>query len=188
MLSALLNDRDAIAAVVGIVGPSDFWFPDHGMVYQAMLNLWTQKVPADLTTLAHELATMDETHTQIGWTGVLAGIIAEPTIGAHATYYAATVKEMATKRHLIAMASQIVKMAYDTRRSAAQVLGAASTELARLGATSQATRGVAFDTAVDDLADQLEAAWANPASRDVLPTGLRALDRLISGAASSAGS
>src|SRR5688572_14631311 len=54
-LGALLLDTEAILKVIDILSPADFYRPDYGLIYEAMLVLAEKRVPLDIVTVADEL-------------------------------------------------------------------------------------------------------------------------------------
>jgi DnaB-like helicase N terminal domain len=55
VIGSLLIDRDIILKVAGILEPSDFFSFERGSIYQAILDLYANRAPADLITLRNEL-------------------------------------------------------------------------------------------------------------------------------------
>ena len=55
LLGALLLDKDAIIKVSDSLTPSDFYKEGHGLVYQAMLDLFEQHEPIDIVTVSNRL-------------------------------------------------------------------------------------------------------------------------------------
>ena len=55
LLGAILISENAIAEAVNIVRPTDFYEPSHQTIYQAMMNLYDQHRPIDLSTLTSDL-------------------------------------------------------------------------------------------------------------------------------------
>src|SRR3954451_5083850 len=55
VLGAMMLSKDAIADVVEVVRPNDFYRPAHQLVYEAILDLYARGEPADAVTVAAEL-------------------------------------------------------------------------------------------------------------------------------------
>src|ERR1700710_3447 len=55
VLGAMLLSKDAIADVVEIIRPGDFYRPAHQLVYDAILDLYGKGEPADAVTVSSEL-------------------------------------------------------------------------------------------------------------------------------------
>ena len=55
VLGSMLLDRDAISLAVQHLKAEEFYRPDHGLVFQAIVDLYDKNQPVDLVTLAEEL-------------------------------------------------------------------------------------------------------------------------------------
>ncbi len=55
MLGGMLLSKDAIADVVEVIRPGDFYRPAHQTIYEAILDLYGRGEPADPTLVADEL-------------------------------------------------------------------------------------------------------------------------------------
>ena len=58
VLGAMMLSKDAIADVVEVIKPGDFYRPAHQLIYDAVLDLYARGEPADAVTVSAEL-----THT-----------------------------------------------------------------------------------------------------------------------------
>ena len=66
VLGAMLMSKDAIAEVLEVIKPADFYRPSHELIYQAIVDLYGHGDPADPVTVAAELDRRDGTsgHTE----------------------------------------------------------------------------------------------------------------------------
>src|ERR1043165_5252572 len=55
VLGAMMLSKDAIADVVEVIKPGDFYRPAHQLVYDAVLDLYARGEPADAVTVSAEL-------------------------------------------------------------------------------------------------------------------------------------
>ena len=55
VLGGMLLSKDAIADVVEVLQPADFYRPAHQTIYDAILDLYGRGEPADAVTVAAEL-------------------------------------------------------------------------------------------------------------------------------------
>ncbi len=55
VLGGMLLSKDAIADVVEVIRPGDFYRPAHQTIYEAILDLYGRGEPADPTLVADEL-------------------------------------------------------------------------------------------------------------------------------------
>ncbi|HMC68481.1 MAG TPA: DnaB-like helicase N-terminal domain-containing protein, partial [Mycobacteriales bacterium] len=111
VLGAMLLSKDAIADVVEVLKPGDFYRPAHQTVYDAVLDLYGRGEPADPVTIAAEL-TRDGTLAKIGGAPYLHTLIASVPTAANAAYYADIVRERAILRRLVEAGTKIVQLGY----------------------------------------------------------------------------
>ena len=109
-LGAMLMERDAIARVVDLLEPEDFYGPQHQMLYRAMMDLFNDSQPVDLVTLSARLQDRGQLEDVGGTSYLLALQEAAPTAAAVA-HYARIVREKATLRTLISAGSTIRDLA-----------------------------------------------------------------------------
>lgn len=112
LLGAVLLSRDALAEVVDLIAPGDFYNPRHRLIFDAIRLMRRLDKPIDTVTLAEELrqaGTLDE----IGGAEYLLELQnATPAIS-NAAYYAGIVVSTAMQRSLIEIAAGIADGAYN---------------------------------------------------------------------------
>ena len=111
VLGAMLESRDAIANVVEILHPEDFYKPAHTEIYDAILSLHTQGTAPDAITVAEELARRDKLEYIGGRPYILGLIEAYPTAAA-APHYARIVEEHAVLRRLISAGNEVQELGF----------------------------------------------------------------------------
>lgn len=110
-LGAMLMERDAIARVVDLLEPEDFYGPQHQMLYRAMVDLFSDSEPVDLVTLPARLADRGQLEAVGGKRYLVALQEVAPTAAA-VGYYAKIVREKATLRGLIRAGGEIQELAF----------------------------------------------------------------------------
>jgi len=109
-LGAMLTEREAIARVVDLLEPDDFYDPQHQMLYRAMADLFTENRPVDLVTLQARLQDRGQLEQAGGMPYLLTLQKSAPT-AASVEHYARIVREKSTLRRLICAAGEIRNMA-----------------------------------------------------------------------------
>jgi len=109
-LGAMLLERDAIARVVDILDPDDFYSPQHQLLYRAMIDLFNDSEPVDLITLQAKLQDRGQLE-EIGGSPYLARLQETATTAAAIAHYAKIVREKSTLRALIHAAGEIETLA-----------------------------------------------------------------------------
>lgn len=179
VLGALLIDKDAIVKVVEFLRSKHFYKDSHEKIYQAILNLYEKREPADLVTVPNELKKM-KVLKEVGGVSYLTEIVNSVPTAANVESYARLIKDDAIKRFLLTTSAEINEMVFQE-----EDIG----EL--LDRSEQLLYSVAQDRVHQDfipLKDTLEITFerldelskTRGALRGV-PTGLKDLDRMLSG-------
>ena len=108
-LGAMLMERDALARVVDVLEPEDFYSPQHQMLYRAMVDMFNDSEPVDLVTVQTRLQNRGQLEEGGGTSYLLALQESAPT-AASISHYARIVREKATLRELIRAAGDIRKL------------------------------------------------------------------------------
>jgi replicative DNA helicase len=122
VLGGMMLSKDAIADVIEVVRPNDFYRPAHQLVYDAILDLYSRGEPADAVTVSAELVRSGQLN-RVGGAQYLHTLISMVPTAANAGYYASIVGERATLRRLVSAGTRIVQMGYDTASGSAGVVG-----------------------------------------------------------------
>ena len=184
VLGAMLLSKDAIADVVEVLRPGDFYRPAHQTVYDTVLDLYGRGEPADPVTLAAEL-TRDGTLAKIGGAPYLHTLIASVPTAANAAYYADIVRERAILRRLVEAGTKVVQLGY----GAAGGMGGDVDEV--VDRAQQAVYDVTERRTSDDYFrledvlqqafDEIEAMGSRGSELYGVSTGFRELDELTNG-------
>ena len=177
VLGSIIMDPGAIAEVMYLVTPADFYRDEHSFLYRIILDLYAQHGPADLVTICNELERRDLLR-KIGGQGYIAELQNSIPTSANAAYYARIVQRAAVGRRLIHVAGQIAALGYNqaddmTERAFKLVIDAAS---ARGTGTEQD-----FSDVLDELLEEVDRRMEGDLSQHVLYTGLPALDDMTGG-------
>src|SRR3954452_8609868 len=111
VLGGMLLSKDAIADVVEVLRPDDFYRPAHQTVYECVLDLYGCGEPADPVTVSAELEKRGEL-LRIGGAPYLHTLIAAVPTAANAGYYAEIVADRAILRRLVEAGTRIVQLGY----------------------------------------------------------------------------
>jgi replicative DNA helicase len=130
LLGSLLIDPDVAASVIDVVRPDDFYRDAHQTIYEAILRLYTQHIPADFITICEELERENKLEDVGGASALMALVNYVPT-SANAIHYASIVAQKALYRRLIHLSGEMAAWAYseetDALEKAEQALFALST-------------------------------------------------------------
>jgi replicative DNA helicase len=112
-LGAMMLEREAIARVVDILEPGDFYREIHRWIYDAICSLFNEGEPVDLITLGERLKERGQLE-QVGGTAYLNALLEAAPTAAAASYYSKIVREKSSLRHLIQAAGEMSKRAYES--------------------------------------------------------------------------
>src|SRR5262249_47795491 len=97
VLGAMMMSKDAIADVVEVIRPGDFYYPANQVVYEAIIDLYSRGEPADAITVSSELTRSGQL-LRVGGGSYLHTLISTVPTAANAGYYAQIVAERAILR------------------------------------------------------------------------------------------
>jgi replicative DNA helicase len=184
VLGGMLLSKDAIADVVEVLKPSDFYRPAHQTIYDAIIDLYGRGEPADPVTIAAEL-TRDGLLAKVGGAPYLHTLIASVPTAANAGYYAEIVRERAILRRLVEAGTHIVQLGY----SASGTMGGDVDDVvdraqqAVYDVTERRTSEdyVRLDEIMQQAFDEIEAMGSRGSDLYGVPTGFQELDELTNG-------
>jgi replicative DNA helicase len=179
-LGALLLDTDAIMKVADVLHPEDFYRPDHGQIYTAMVGLFEKRTPIDLVTVAGELE-RTKALDDIGGMAKLSSLVSSVATAANIAHYATIVREKALLRRLIGAAGTIGELGWQEEMEVDELLDTAERTL--FGVTQRFLKQnfLSVRTILDDSFERLGMLAKQDGALRGIPTGFRQLDRLLGG-------
>ena len=111
-IGSILLDKEAIIKIADFLKPDDFYFEQHNTIYQAMLDLFSKRMPIDVKILA----TFLEDHGKLdaaGGASYLAELTLEVPTATHVLQYSLIVKHKSTLRRLITAGDRITSLGYE---------------------------------------------------------------------------
>jgi len=121
VIGALVIDTDAIYRVKDLMQPGDFHLAKHRAIYEAILGLHQEGMPADTVTLTERLE-RDGHLEAIGGASELTNLMTRTPTSAHAEHYAVLVRDASLRRALMDEAGKIARDAWDIGMGLPQVL------------------------------------------------------------------
>ena len=184
LLGSILIEKEAIIKVADIVSPEDFYLDRNGIIFTAMLDLYEQRQPLDLLTLANKLHDAGELD-RVGGSSYLTELTNTVPTAAHVSHYAEIVAHKATLRRMISAASQIQGMGYEENVPLDNLLDKAEQTLFEVSQKNLKQNFVHINTVLADSFERLNDLHSNAGQLRGIPTGFRALDNLLAGMQSS---
>ncbi len=178
VLGSMLIDRDAVIRVAANLKAEDFYSAANQAIYQAILDLYNRREPADLITVSADLdnkGLLDE----VGGHPYLASLAAGVFTSVHIEFYAEMVEREAPRRRLISAGTRIVGIGYQDEletREAIDMAEAAVHDVSK----QQGTRD--FRPMADVLGDLFDFLLSEDRGESIgVPTGYHDLDELTGG-------
>jgi len=179
VLGALLIDRDAIVKVVEFLRPHHFYRDAHMDVYEAIMNLFERREPADLITVPAELRKLNKLETAGGVTYLSELVNSVPT-AANIETYARIIKDAAVKRSLITAAAEINELVFN-EAEVDEMLDRSEQLLYSVSQDRLSQDFIAIKDTLEITFERLDELSRNKGELRGVPTGLHNLDKMLSG-------
>ncbi|WP_042415833.1 replicative DNA helicase [Streptacidiphilus anmyonensis] len=180
VLGGMLLSKDAIADVVEVLKPGDYYRPAHELIHGAILDLYARGEPADPITVASELVKRGEI-TRIGGPSYLHTLVNSVPTAANAEYYAEIVHERAVLRRLVEAGTRIAGLGYAAEGDVDEIVNRAQAEI--YAVTEQRTNEDYAPLAdiMEGALDEIESIGSRSGQMSGVPTGFADLDSLTNG-------
>ncbi|MEV0703638.1 replicative DNA helicase [Saccharopolyspora sp. NPDC050389] len=182
VLGGMMLSKDAIADVVEVLSPNDFYRPAHQAIYDCVLDLYGRGEPADAITVSAELERRQEL-LKVGGAPYLHTLIATVPTAANAGYYAEIVSEKAILRRLVEAGTRIVQLGYHGSEGAAieEVVDRAQSAIYDVTERRASEDYHALEELLQPTMDEIDAIASRGGESQGIPTGFADLDALTNG-------
>ncbi|MEM5948190.1 replicative DNA helicase [Spirochaetia bacterium 38H-sp] len=180
VLGALLLDGEALAVVLEILRPDDFYKRANRNIYQAIIDRYNRGESTDIITLVEELKAKDLL-SESGGPAYVASLTAAVPTSANVEYYAKIVKDNSVRRTLIKISQQMMAWAtdkaYDTRLSLENIEKEVF-ELTEAGTQFSIKPPKQLVSSTVEIIER----WVKDKDSSIgIPTGFKDLDRMLTG-------
>jgi replicative DNA helicase len=182
VLGGMMLSKDAIADVIEVLGPGDFYRPAHQAVYDCVLDLYGRGEPADPVTVSAELERRAELG-RVGGAPYLHTLIAAVPTAANAGYYAEIVAEKAILRRLVEAGTRIVQLGYNGAEGDEidQVVDRAQAAIYEVTERRTSEDYTSLEELLQPTMDEIDAIASRGGSSLGVPTGFVDLDEVTNG-------
>lgn len=180
VLGALMLEKNALNAVVEFLKPEHFYADAHREIYQAIIDLFKASEPVDMRTVVNQLRKNAKLEL-VGGAYVIAELTAKVSSAANIEYHARVIIEMAIKRDLIQIASQIHHAAYEDTTDVFELLDKTEQSVFEI---SDSNLRKNYDNMRNLMARAIQELQLLKDHKDGLtgvPSGFTSLDRITSG-------
>ena len=176
---AFLN-KNALTKICQELYPDMFYSDANRKLFEAIKNLYDQKIPLDTTTIIDELDKKKNLNA-IGGLEYISEVIDSVATAANLDYYIKIVKEKAIIRNLIDTATEIVTDAYEEDENVTEILDNAEKKILNISKSRQNSDFIHIRDAIAAAQENLEKLAQNKSELTGLPTGFYDLDRASAG-------
>jgi replicative DNA helicase len=187
LLGAILTNNEACDRVTQFLTPDHFFEPLHARIFDSASNLIRMGKLASPVTLKSYFDN-DLTLKEIGGSAYFARLAANATTIINAEEYGRTIYDLAQRRKLISIGTDIVNDAYDSdvENNPRTMIEKAEQSLYSLAETDKYGKGfMKFGSAMADAIDMAAKAYQRDGGLSGISTGLRDLDEKMGGLQSS---
>lgn len=179
-LGAMLIERDAIAKVVEVINPSDFYKDSHQSIYGVIFHLFENGDPVDLITVTEELKKRNQLEA-VGGVSYLTALINSVPTAANVEYYAYIVKEKSELRNLIYSGTSIVQMGYEAKESVEEIIDKSEQLIFSIAQRRTKRDFMPLKSILTGTFEKIEELYARKAHVTGVPSGFKELDYYTAG-------
>jgi replicative DNA helicase len=180
VLGALMLDKDAIIKIADLVRPGDFYKNDHNAIYEAMLELYEDREPIDVLSLANLLEEKGKLDA-VGGSGYLASLVNIVPSASNVAHYAKLVQKKSLLRRLISAASEIVEMGFNEEEDVQKVLDDAEQRLFGVSQKYIKQDFIPIHSILEEAFNRIDELHKSDKNFRGVPTGFTDLDNMLSG-------
>ncbi|GGZ14797.1 replicative DNA helicase [Echinicola pacifica] len=180
VLGALMLEKEAITAVVDILKPDSFYKDAHKEIYDAILLLFNESEPIDMLTVTNKLRKTGKLEVS-GGAYYITELTTKISSAANIEYHARIITEMAMKRHMIRICSEIQKEAYEDTTDVFELLDTMEQSLFEISENNIRKNYADMKSIMREAIAELEGKKDLTDGLTGVPSGFTALDRVTSG-------
>lgn len=175
----LLKDGEIIPTIVSILKTEDFYRPEHRIIFDAILKVYSRKVIPNILTLVEQLRASNDLK-RIGIEYVL-GITEVAHTTAYAEDYAGIIKEKSILRNLIRASEEIIQEAEAAQNPLNDILDSAERKIFSVTSQNETSEFEALTPILQRSFDRIRRALDDPQGITGVPTKFSDFDKLTSG-------
>lgn len=180
LLGSVLLDSEVLINVMDKVLPECFYHPEHGVVFEAMRQLYDGRQAIDSVTLTSQLKKMKQL-TAAGGVTKIAELAETVSTAAHAESYAKIVRELWIKRQLISLSTKLHQLALDPGQETNDIIDEAEQQVFSLSNQHNQRSFTVLKETLAESFERLDELQRNAGELRGVPTGFMDLDNLLAG-------
>ncbi len=180
VLGALMLEKNALTAVVEFLRPEHFYSEAHKEIYSAIIDLFKASEPVDMRTVVAQLRKNGKIEV-VGGAYYIAELTSKVSSAANIEYHARIIIEMAIKRNLIEIASQIHHDAYEDTTDVFELLDKTEQSIFQISDSNLRKNYDSMKSLMFQAIQELQEKKNHKDGLTGVPSGFSRLDRVTSG-------
>lgn len=180
VLGALMLEKNALNAVVEFLKPEHFYSEQHKEIYTAIIDLFKSSDPVDMRTVVNQLRKTGKIEL-IGGAYYIAELTSKVSSAANIEYHARVIMEMAIKRELIQVASEIHHNAYEDTTDVFELLDKTEQSIFQISDSNLRKNYDNMRNLMTRAIHELQLLKDHKDGLTGVPSGFTGLDRMTSG-------
>jgi replicative DNA helicase len=180
VLGALMLEKDALTNVIDILKVESFYKDAHKVIFQAILDLFSESQPIDLLTVTSQLR-RSGTLEVAGGAFYVTELTSKVASAANIEFHARIITEQSIKRELIRISGEIQKDAYEDTTDVFELLDKMEQSLFEISEKNIRKNYSDMRSIMREAIIELESKKLQKDGLTGVPSGLTALDRVTSG-------
>lgn len=180
VLGALMLEKNALTAVVEFLRPDHFYSEQHKEIYTSIIDLFSASDPVDMRTVVAQLRKNGKLEI-VGGAYYVAELTSKVSSAANIEYHARIIIEMAIKRDLIQIASQVHQDAYEDTTDVFELLDKTEQSIFKISDANLRKNYDSMKSLMFMAIKELQEKKNHKDGLTGIPSGFSRLDRITSG-------
>jgi len=180
ILGALMLEKNALTAVVEFLRPDHFYKEQHKEIYNSIIDLFKATEPVDMRTVVAQLRKNAKLEL-VGGAYYIAELTSKVSSAANIEYHARIIIEMAIKRDLIQIASQVHHDAYEDTTDVFELLDKTEQSIFQISDSNLRKNYDNMKSLMYRAIQELQEKKNHKDGLTGIPSGFSRLDRVTSG-------
>ena len=180
VLGALMLEKDALTNVIDILKVESFYKEAHKVIFQAILDLFSESQPIDLLTVTTQLRKNGALEIA-GGAFYVTELTSKVASAANIEYHARIITEQSIKRELIRISSEIQKDAFEDTTDVFELLDKMEQSMFEISEKNIRKNYSDMSSIMRDAIRELEERKNQKDGLTGVPSGFTALDRVTAG-------
>lgn len=180
ILGAILNDLNALAAVVDLLKPQSFYKPSHSKIFEIMIDMFNRSMSIELLTVIEELRKKNYIEL-VGGIQYILYLSNKASSSMHVVSHAKIVAEAFIKREIIRISTTSIQDSFNNATDVFDLLSKAEQSFYEITSNNLNSNIERLDSIIRKANKELEAICENPDKTTGVPSGFQNLDRVTHG-------